>query len=222
MNEDYSQQPFGNVEFADNPENRCACILLLDTSASMSGERIRQLNEGLRLFEQELKSDDLAAKRVEVAIVTFGPVSVITEFTSAMHFVAPVLTANGNTPMGAAIERGLDLLRERKDQYVAAGIPYYKPWAFLITDGSPTDSWANAAQRVKAESEKKSLSFFGVAVEGADLATLEKISSRAPIKLQGLSFKELFSWLSNSLSSVSKSKPGDEVALTVPKGWATV
>jgi len=31
------QVPFGNMEFADNPEPHCACLLLLDTSESMQG-----------------------------------------------------------------------------------------------------------------------------------------------------------------------------------------
>src|SRR5262245_597316 len=32
------------VEFAVNPEPRCACVLLLDTSGSMQGEKIAALN----------------------------------------------------------------------------------------------------------------------------------------------------------------------------------
>jgi hypothetical protein len=36
------------VEFAENPEPRCACVLLLDTSGSMAGEKIDSLNEGLK------------------------------------------------------------------------------------------------------------------------------------------------------------------------------
>ncbi len=63
---------FGTNDFADNPEPRVPCILLLDTSGSMGGEPIRELNEGLQLYEQELKKDDLAVKRVEVCIITFG------------------------------------------------------------------------------------------------------------------------------------------------------
>ena len=39
------------VEFAENPEPRCPCVLLLDTSASMHGEPISALNEGLRTFK---------------------------------------------------------------------------------------------------------------------------------------------------------------------------
>jgi len=66
------QSPFGNVEFVDNPEPRCACLLLLDNSGSMSGPPIAELNTGLRTFQDELLADSLAAKRVEVGVVTFG------------------------------------------------------------------------------------------------------------------------------------------------------
>ena len=60
-----------SAEFADNPEPRCPCLLLVDTSGSMKGERIDSLNEGLRTFRRELLRDGLAARRVEVAVVTF-------------------------------------------------------------------------------------------------------------------------------------------------------
>jgi uncharacterized protein YegL len=66
----FDQVPFGGAEFAENPEPRCPCILLLDTSGSMKGEPISQLNEGLIAFKDELAADALAQKRVEVALIT--------------------------------------------------------------------------------------------------------------------------------------------------------
>ena len=41
------QQPLGAVTFAENPEPRCPCLLLLDTSGSMAGKPIAELNAGI-------------------------------------------------------------------------------------------------------------------------------------------------------------------------------
>ena len=60
------------AEFADNPEPRCPVVLVMDTSGSMKGMPIQELNEGLRAFATALKADRLASLRVEVAVVVFG------------------------------------------------------------------------------------------------------------------------------------------------------
>ena len=43
MNDDFfDQMPFGEDNFADNPEPRCPCLLILDTSGSMQGSPINE------------------------------------------------------------------------------------------------------------------------------------------------------------------------------------
>lgn len=243
------QIPFPDPEFVDNPEPRCPCVLLLDTSGSMNDVKqisqslspvqkilnepfatrmvrpIDELNAGLLAFRDELMTDELAVKRVEISLVTFGPVKRLTDFQTPDLFHAPKLAAEGDTPMGQAIEKAVEIVRERKAAYRQNGVSYYRPWIFLISDGEPTDDWRRAAEVVRAGEQTRAFAFFTVGVEGANFDILNRIAVRQPLKLSGLRFREMFVWLSSSLSAVSRSGPGDDVALenpTAPDGWASV
>ncbi|MGL4376041.1 MAG: vWA domain-containing protein [Microcoleaceae cyanobacterium] len=212
------------VEFAENPEPRCPCILLLDVSGSMSGAPINALNDGLRIFRDDLNQDDLTKKRVEVAIVTFeSTVKVVQEFVTADQFQPPTLTVGGATYMGSGIDKALDILQTRKALYKANAISYYRPWVFMITDGSPSDDDVvdRAAQRIRKEEAEKRVAFFGVGVEGVNMTRLSQIVVRKPVKLTGLNFREMFLWLSASMGKVSHSKLDEQVPLA-PPGWGSI
>lgn len=213
------------VQLADNPDPRAPCLLLLDTSASMAGAPMAALNEGLRAFKSDLMDDELARRRVEIAVVAFGNGGVHTaqEFVTVEDWVPDVLTAGGSTPMGAAIARGVEMLKERKEMYKQAGLQYFRPWLFLITDGEPTDRWEEAAQLAKREDSANGLVFFAVGVERANMERLAQIAppARKPLKLKGLMFSELFLWLSQSQQRVSHSRVGEQLELP-PVGWADV
>ncbi|GAB1542607.1 VWA domain-containing protein [Scytonema sp. NUACC21] len=214
------------VEFAENPEPRCPCVLLLDTSGSMQGGAIEALNEGLKSFKEELIKNSLAARRVEVAIVTFdSQINVIQDFVTADQFNPPILTAQGLTTMGAGIHKALDMIQDRKAQYRANGIAYYRPWVFMITDGEPQGEFEDvidqAARRLQADEANKRVAFFSVGVENANMNRLSQLAVRTPLKLAGLNFVEMFVWLSASMSAVSHSKVDDQVALP-PIGWGSV
>lgn len=215
-----------SVEFAENPEPRCPCVLLLDTSGSMQGTPIDALNEGLRTFQADLMKNSLASRRVEIAIVAFNSdVKVVQEFVTPDSFELQTLTAQGLTHIGAGIHRALDMVQARKALYRANGVAYYRPWIFMITDGEPQGEpeqiVEQVKQRIREDEANKRVAFFPVGVENANMTRLSEISVRTPLKLKGLNFTQMFLWLSASMNAVSHSRLDEQVALP-PVGWGVV
>ena len=216
---DWGEDLFDNsLEFADNPEPRCPCVLILDTSQSMAGEPIAALNRGLHVFREELLAVLLARKRVEVAVVSFGEeVEVVQDFVTVDRFQPPALQAAGETPLCTAILRALDMVEKRKERYRANGVPYSRPWVFLITDGMPQgealETLREAVRRVRTAEAGRRAAFFAVGVEGANMKLLARIAVRPPVKLDGLRFAELFAWLSASTARAATSEIDEEAAL---------
>jgi uncharacterized protein YegL len=222
----------------DNPDPRIACALLLDTSGSMTGEPIEQLNKGFAQFCQEIRDDELAGKRAEITVITFGgEPRVEIPFTEGRDLEPRALTAGGATPLGRALHLALDQLEGQKSAYKKAGLEYYRPWLFVLTDGQPTDGedFAVAAGRVREAEQDRRVSVFGIGIgAAANLSHLQDLSAkRAPLQLQGLSFREFFSWLSASLGAasasdafgssdadVARAEETDQIPLP-PVGWAS-
>ena len=117
MADNNEEQRIPYVEFADNANERTPCVLVLDCSGSMRGEPIKQLNAGLAALEKELKEDIDASSRVQLLIIQASgkdEVKVISEWTDAMNFTAPVMEAGGLTPLGMAMEKALKKIEEQK------------------------------------------------------------------------------------------------------------
>ena len=231
----------GLPERPENPEGRCPVVLLLDASASMQGEKIRQLNTGLATFNHHLHRDELACLRIEIALVAVGGTAARVldvrggggairangdAFAPAKDFSPPTLQVRGLTPLGEGMRLALKLIRNRKDELRAWGLPLYRPWILLVSDGAPTDDgWEEAADAAVAEERRKGVSVYPVGVKDADMTRLARFSNREPLMLMKLmgeyAFPELFRWLSDSLGTVARSQPGDSIQLEDPrKAWA--
>jgi uncharacterized protein YegL len=223
------------IDYSDNPNQRTPCVLVLDTSGSMQtpisngGTRIDALNNGIKLLEESIKDDPTALVRVQLAIVTVGgpqnEADLMMDWTDATNFQAFPLKADGSTPLGRGMRIGLQIVEQIKTNLKNTGISYTRPWMMVITDGEPTDSneeWAAAVRECRDAESGRKVEIFTIGVEGANMSKIAEISSKPPLQLDGMKFKELFLWLSASLSAASRSRPGDKVELPSTDPWRHV
>ena len=197
-------------------ERHVACVFLLDVSGSMvRNDAIGKLNEGMVAFRNHMQNDERTSNVVDTAIVAFGKdVSVVQNWRPVSEMDAPILSANGQTPLGAALRKGLELIEERKSVYKKSGTPYYRPWIFCITDGIPTDDWQDSSKKLKEAEDNKKVVARCVCIENNSnfsRAELHKIFNPGRVlKLESLDFSGLFEFVSSSLAAVSQSAPNAE------------
>lgn len=216
---------FDVSDLVENPTTRVPVILVLDVSGSMSGEPIKELENGVRMFIEEVKKDEIASSSVEIGILTFGGNVNLKQDFSSVDKIKPIsFSAYGDTPMGEAVKTSIEILEKRKELYRKTGVDYHQPWMVLMTDGAPTDDIAEAEILVKNLINDRKLVVFPIAIgENADINVLARFSAegRPPLRLKGLKFREFFVWLSKSVANVSRSSPTERIKLDPNiKGWA--
>ena len=211
-------------------EPHMACVLLLDTSGSMYGDPIDSLNKAINDFKEQTIMDELAMKRVDVAIIEFNDSArVVQDFTPLSRMEPVKLTATGCTAMGEGINLAIDKVKERNRFYNSMGTPCFKPWIFMITDGAPTDDISQARQRILDEESKGThgkLKFWAVGVPGYDKDTLTSLTKRC-IALNEANFSGIFNWLSESMVTISVSRVDENPQLSnlpsdaqvIPTDW---
>lgn len=227
----------GFEEPKDPTVERTPTLLLLDTSASMNGEtpdhsgtptpKIEQLNEGLEFFKDEIEKVDHAKIRVDVALVSFGDdVSIEQDFTPIENWDPQDLVADGTTPLGEAIEEGVKLVENQKDEYKSNAIAYNRPIIWLLTDGEPTDmseggqTWDNVQQILERGTEENHFLFFAMGVgEEADMNTLNNLVSVTGEDAHQIGkgmFREFFKIVSASAQKQSEPGGDDDISPQVP------
>jgi uncharacterized protein YegL len=209
------------VAHPDRPQ--AACALVLDTSRSMRGEKIRNLEAGVKAYREHLTGDELAKDSVETAVITFdNEARVVHSFSNVEEMPEIPLKAQGWTAMGAAIDKAIELLEERKAYYKEEGVDYYRPFLVLITDGGPTDMKGEKLQEYakKIQDGAKNKKFYPLFF-GTKTANFDKLKelvgdAGAVAGIDGVRYDEFFQWLSRSMSGVADSRPGETVHLENP------
>jgi len=206
------------AEIAAPGEPHMACVLLLDTSSSMTGHPISSLNKAINTFKEQTSMDELAKKRVDIAIVEFNTnANVVQDFTPLSQMKPVSLEATGTTSMGEGINLAIDKVKERTRFYASMGTPCFKPWIFMITDGEPTDDVSDARLRIIDEESKGAhgkLKFWAIGVPGYNPTVMTMLTKRC-IALDEASFEGIFDWLSESMVAISVSRVDENP--TLPK-----
>lgn len=220
----------GSAGIAAPNEPHMACVLLLDTSSSMSGDPINSLNKAINDFKEQTSMDELAQNRVDIAIIEFNDIAhVVQDFTPLQQLQPVSLSAVGCTAMGEGINLAIDKVKERNRFYASMGTPCFKPWIFMITDGAPTDDISVARQRIIDEESKGShgkLKFWAIGVPGYSRETLTSLTKRC-IALNEAKFNGIFNWLSESMVAISVSRVDENPQLSnlpndaqvIPSDW---
>jgi len=199
-----------------NDEQKCLCVLVLDTSGSMFGDPIDELNIGLSRFHEEISKDTTASSRLEIEIIRFdSSVEVVQGVSLVENFSMPQLTTRGSTKLVDGVRKGIERIEERKKWYKEEMQVYYRPYIILMTDGEPDGGQDvdGLSREIQNGVDGKHFNFWAFGVEGANMKVLQKIShaSFEPLKLKGVDFVKFFEWLSASMTAVTHSKEGEKI-----------
>lgn len=193
---------------------RLPVYLLLDTSGSMHGEPIEAVKNGVQVLASTLRQDPHALETAYLSVITFdSEARQVVPLTEISAFQPPVLEARATTAMGEA----LSLVAQKIETEVNKSTPEkrgdWKPLVFIMTDGEPTDNFAQGLADFKKC--KPGLVVACAAGAGANVNTLKQITE-CVVSLDtadSATIQSFFKWVSASvgMSSVKVDMGGGDV-----------
>ncbi|MFE0455464.1 VWA domain-containing protein [Streptomyces sp. NPDC058914] len=152
--------------------------MVCDESGSMAGGGVDAINSALPDLHHEISTNPSVADKTRFALIGFStqasvlqPLADLSELTQL-----PSLSAGGVTSFGAAFR----LLKDTIEKDVAAlkgeGHDVYRPVAFFLSDGIPTDEgWRTALNELNAFRYAPKIIAFGIS--DADAATIAEVAN---------------------------------------------
>lgn len=187
---------------------RLPIFMLLDVSESMVGENLRQLQQGLDLLVQDLRTDPHALETVFLSAIVFaGKARTMAPLTELAQFYPPRLPAGSGTSLGA----GLHHLMDEIDRTVVKGSAErkgdWRPVVYLMTDGKPTDDVEPAIKRWQQYYASR-VTLVAIAIgQHASLQTLQRLTADV-LQLDARTehdFKHFVNWVTMSVAAQSRS-----------------
>ena len=118
-------------------KKRTPVIMLIDTSYSMEGLAIDQVNQGIKNYIEDMQNDEKLVKIIDLTVITFNSeIEIIFEHQAidSIHNI-PTLTVEGCTALDKGLQAVTDLVKRKMTTQGNRG-----PLFVFMSDGNPTCS----------------------------------------------------------------------------------
>lgn len=200
---------------------RLPVYFLVDVSESMVGEPIQQVQDGMRMIVQELRTDPYALETAFISVIAFaGKAKTLQPLTELYKFYPPIFPIGGGTSLGIALDFLMDDMDKSLVKTTTEQKGEWKPIVFLFTDGTPTDDPTSAFARWNSKYRRKA-NIVAISIgDNVNTQMLGQISDNVLRlnKTDEMSFKAFFKWVTASIkaTSVSVTDVGDDDVKLAP------
>lgn len=198
---------------------RLSIYFLIDSSESMVGEQMQQVEEGLATIIQALKTDPNAIETVWISIIVFaGQAKTIVPLQELISFYPPKFPIGSGTSLSKGLGHLMFELRRNIVTTTAERKGDWKPIVFLFTDGVPTDDSQSAIDEWK-KNWQRTANLVAISFgNDTDARLLSELTDNVlQFKNTDINaYKEFFRWITDSIKtssvSVENNSSGFELA----------
>ncbi len=188
-------------EFTASSPRPLPVIILADVSGSMSTDgKIDVLNTSVREMINSFSTEEEDRALICLAVITFGKegAQIYQDLKPAAELSWPDMSADGKTPLGAALDLAVSMIEDRDI------IPSrsYTPTIVLVSDGKPTDDWEPPLERLLTSERASKAQRFALGIgDDADFVVLSKFLARPNVKVfeaqDARNIKRFFRWVTD-------------------------
>jgi len=217
------------MEQSRNKDQKCPVVLLLDTSGSMAGQPIDELNKALVKLKEDILNEPTLSSYLEIGIVAFDDDARVERAIDLIspETELPILNVGGVTNLLSGMNKAMEIVIDRLSFYKSIREHHFRPYIILFTDGAPTNTTEEIEQldqTIQMMSDEKRFVFIPFGLGNADMHLLSKLAAQnAYQKLNNkavayrmtneIKFSSVFEFVSASISSVINQEGRETVQL---------